>query len=82
MIQIQITTETNLTEQGSQIKKTISFNRHRWQQPVRNGGELKAAVARGIAKAIAAAKARRDTHEGQRGNSAARSSAYLFSVPL
>lgn len=65
MFQIQITTETTLTEQGSQTKKTISFNRHRWQQPVRNGGELKAAVARGIeeavSQAIAAERARRDT---------------------
>lgn len=74
MIQIQIIKELTLTDHGHQNKTTYTIKRCRCAQPVQSDDELKAAVARGIAKAIAAAKARRDTHEGQRGNSAARSS--------
>ena len=74
MIQIQITEELTLTDHGHQTRTTYTINRGRCAQPLKSDNELRAAVARGIEKAITAEKARHDTHEEQPDNSAGRSS--------
>lgn len=61
MIQIQITEELTLTDHGHQTRTTYTINRGRCAQPLKSDNELRAAVARGIEKAITAARSRRDT---------------------